>query len=149
VLKHLVIFLGHKYPRIRKHAADALYIQFLSDQRSIGISVEEAAAQCDALSETEATGGAGGADAASVVAREKVFCGLAPTGAALLSAQDVLASTAWDGGSVGTCKPNIQGHSLRFYDLYFPQCNAMLCCAFAQPYSILREDKSSACRSVC
>jgi len=96
-LKHLVIFLGHRYPRIRKHAADALYIQFLSDQNSIGISVEQALVGCV---DADIAGTAGAASGTERV-RAKIFCGLAPTGAALLAAQEVLASTAWDGGSIG------------------------------------------------
>eukprot|EP00605_Chrysophyceae_sp_TOSAG23-4_P001221 GSChrysophyteH1.ASY1.ANO1.1331.1 assembled CDS len=40
-LKCLIVMLGHRYPRVRKHTAEILYLQFLSDRHAVGPSVEE------------------------------------------------------------------------------------------------------------
>ena len=82
-LKALVVFLGHKYPRVRKHAAESLYIVFLSDSHSIGPSIEEVATSKEQKDPN-----------APCVERH---CGLARTAGDLDKAQDILANTPWDG----------------------------------------------------
>lgn len=75
-LKALIIFLGHRYPRVRKQAAELLYIQLLSDRYAVGPSMEEVAAASSS---------------------EVRHCGFARGAAELEKAQDLLASTSWDG----------------------------------------------------
>ena len=82
-LKALVVFLGHKYPRVRKHAAESLYIVFLSDSHSIGPSIEEVATSKEQKDPN-----------APCVERH---CGLARNAGDLDKAQDILANTPWDG----------------------------------------------------
>ncbi len=83
--KKLVVLLGHKYPRVRKYASEQLYIQFLSDRNTVGISIEEAATRAVAIDITTSS------------AVENVYCGLAPSVEASEKAQDLLVTTAWDG----------------------------------------------------
>ena len=73
--KYVVICLGHKYPAVRKYAAEQLYIQCLSDQHAIGPNIED-------LSEI------GDGDCRK--------CGLAGESTALEEAQNLLITTAWD-----------------------------------------------------
>ena len=81
-LKALIIFLGHKYPRVRNQAAENLYIQFLSDRNAIGPSI-------DAVTALKSQGQSQPAPV--------LYCGFARTTANLERAQDLLASTSWDG----------------------------------------------------
>jgi hypothetical protein len=76
--KYVVICLGHKYPSVRKYAAEQLYLQCLSDQCSTGPSIEDV---------IERVGGSNN------VARK---CGLARDAASLEEAQNLLITTAWD-----------------------------------------------------
>lgn len=76
--KYVVICLGHKYPMVRKYAAEQLYLQCLSDQYAVGPSIEEVLE----------SGGSG----ESVDRR----CGLAGDAASLEEAQNLLITTTWD-----------------------------------------------------
>jgi hypothetical protein len=82
-LKALVVFLGHKYPSVRKHAAEALYVQFLSDSNSIGPSVEEVASRQQEQRDPNKPS-------------EACMCGLARDAQTLEKAQDILANTSWE-----------------------------------------------------
>jgi len=82
-LKALVVFLGHKYPSVRKHAAEALYVQFLSDANSIGPSVEELASRQQEQRDPNKP-------------VEACMCGLARDAQTLEKAQDILANTSWE-----------------------------------------------------
>ena len=85
-LKALIIFLGHKYPRVRKQAAELLYIQLLSDRHAIGPSMEEVAGR----------------------ASDVRHCGFARAAAQLEKAQDLLSSTSWDGAMVEAREKRLQ-----------------------------------------
>lgn len=85
-LKAIIIFLGHKYPRIRKHAAESLYVQFLSDCNAVGRSIEDVASLKEQRSPNSNNS-----------SKDMLLCGLARTAADLEKAQDILASTSWDG----------------------------------------------------
>lgn len=86
-LKLLVVLLGHKYPRIRKHAADALYVQFLSDRWAVGASIEDINSQ---LEQRSATNSAGSTE------QSALYCGFARNSDSLQQAQDILVSTNWE-----------------------------------------------------
>jgi hypothetical protein len=87
-LKYLVIFLGHKFPRVRKHAAEGIYVQFLSDQYGIGPTIEDTLEILEKR-ESESQGSAGFVDA--------LRCGLARNTKDLEAAQDLLVTITWDG----------------------------------------------------
>lgn len=73
--KYVVICLGHKYPAVRKYAAEQLYIQCLSDQHAIGPNIE---------------------DLSKIGDGDCRKCGLAGESTALEEAQNLLITTAWD-----------------------------------------------------
>jgi hypothetical protein len=89
-LKTLVILTGHKYPRVRQHAAEQLYMQFLSDQAAIGPSIEEIESK-RGLEESN------GLTNDKLLSAAKLTCGLARNQADLGKATDILISTKWDG----------------------------------------------------
>ena len=82
-LKSLVIFLGHKYPRVRKHSAELLYVQFLSDSHSVGPSIDQVAYSQQLKDDPSSPR----------VAR----CGLVRNAGDLEKAQEILTTTPWDG----------------------------------------------------
>ena len=84
--KYLVICLGHKYPRVRKYAAEQLYLQLLSDRAGVGIVTS---AELDKAASVESS--------RSASDRKRIVSGLAPSPAALEAAQELLVTTAWDG----------------------------------------------------
>jgi hypothetical protein len=85
-LRSLVMLLGHRYPKVRKHASDLLYLQLLSDADPIGPSP----------SEVEVTG-TNGNDGPTK-------CGLASSAENLERANEVLLTTAWDSGDLNAVR---------------------------------------------
>jgi hypothetical protein len=79
--KYVVICLGHKYPSVRKHAAEQLYLQLLSDRVSVGPSIED-------IADASSSGGNGN-DSSRV-------SGLTRDVSSLDEAQTLLVTTAWD-----------------------------------------------------
>ena len=85
--KYLVICLGHNNtPRVRKYAAEQLYLQLLSDRAGVGIVTS---AELDKAASVESS--------RSASDRKRIVSGLAPSPAALEAAQELLVTTAWDG----------------------------------------------------
>ena len=85
--KYMVICLGHKYPRVRKYAADQLYVQLLSDRVGVGKVTSDSldAAAVEVLAQGKSDNSV------------RVVSGLAPSQAVLEAAQELLVTTAWDG----------------------------------------------------
>jgi hypothetical protein len=85
-VKELVILLGHKYPRIRTYSSEVLYLQFLADSNSVGISGTE----MEALIETHKINNTVNEDA-------NFFSGLVTNQENLDKAQTLLSTCSWDG----------------------------------------------------
>ena len=79
-LRSLVMLVGHKYPKVRKHASELLYLQLLSDNNVIGPTPSEV--EVNALS---------GADDVNYK------CGLCSSAESLERANEILLTTEWDG----------------------------------------------------
>lgn len=81
-LKSLLFLTGHKYPKVRKYAAEQLYVVLISDPLAVGPSRDEVAA---AMAKEE---------------QEKEQCrwrsGIAPSEEASQQASDILTSTLWE-----------------------------------------------------
>ncbi len=88
--KYIVICLGHKYPRVRKYAAEQLYLQLLSDRVGVGKVTSE---ELDAAAVQALSLGSCQRDSDEV----RILSGLAPSQAVLEAAQELLVTTAWDG----------------------------------------------------
>ena len=78
-LRSLLMLVGHRFPKVRKHAADLLYLQLISDANAVGITP----------SEVEIRGLNGDQNAPTK-------CGLASSVENLEKANDVLMTTVWD-----------------------------------------------------
>ena len=94
-LKVLIVFLGHRFPSVRKYAADALYVQFLSDKFSVGDDEEAIQAILSARTNVGTSAGEGKDEVEATVV--PTYIGLARSNQVLSTAQDLLASTQWDG----------------------------------------------------
>ena len=85
---HYIMYV--QFPRIRKYAAEALYLQLLSDNHAVGRTYRET--QTVLLNRAQATSSPG-----SGVDLEPIFCGFASTAEELERISDFIAGTAWDG----------------------------------------------------
>lgn len=86
-----------QFPRIRKYAAEALYLQLLSDNHAVGRTYRET--QTVLLNRAQATDRTG---PGSGVDLEPIFCGFASTAEELERISDFIAGTAWDGDLGGS-----------------------------------------------
>lgn len=109
-LQSLVVLLGHKFPRVRKYTAEALYVQMLSDPHAVGppaTGADTTGAATEEQNEEPATvssgGGGGGGDADADMVEER-WSGFAATAAQLDRVSDLLASTAWDGANLADAR---------------------------------------------
>ena len=82
-LKSLLMLVGHRFPKVRKHAADLLYLQLISDANAVGITP----------SEVEVRGLNGEENAPQK-------CGLTPSTEKYDKACDLLLTTVWDGNDL-------------------------------------------------
>jgi hypothetical protein len=87
-LRSIVMLVGHKYPKVRKHASDLLYLQLISDSVSVGPTP----------SEVEVRALSGDPHASSCK------CGLASSVENLDRASEILMTTAWDSGDLMTAR---------------------------------------------
>lgn len=78
-LRSIVMLLGHKYPKVRKHASELLYLQLLSDSVAVGPSPADIALLAQSGDETV-----------------HLRCGLSTSNELLDSANELLVTTAWD-----------------------------------------------------
>jgi hypothetical protein len=88
-LKSLLFLTGHKYPKVRKYAAEQLYVVLISDPLAVGPSREDVAA---AMAEEEKTEAAGEREAD----RPRRRSGIARSEEASQQASDILTSTLWE-----------------------------------------------------
>jgi hypothetical protein len=90
-LRFCLGLLGHKFPKVRKHAAEQLYVQFLSDSHVIG----PAPTFPDGGDDAEAHSGGDGGDGDD----EKLvtYCGFVRNDEDLSRALDILTTSLWDG----------------------------------------------------
>ena len=93
--KSLLMLLGHKYPKVRKYAAEQLYIQFISDPNAVGPSAADVMAQLDELANSRKD-----IDTAPNSAIDKETCsymsGFAISQDLLDRACELLTCTVWD-----------------------------------------------------
>ena len=82
-LKSLLMLVGHRFPKVRKHAADLLYLQLISDANAIGTTP----------SEVEVRGLNGEENAPRK-------CGLTSSTEKFDKACDLLLTTVWDGDNL-------------------------------------------------
>lgn len=99
-LKSLCVLLGHRFPRIRTHAAEALYLQCLSDPHAVGPRTErdgESDHESDNDNDNDNRGGGLNDNDNKEKKGAGVKSGIAPTPHALDSAVTLLTTSRWDG----------------------------------------------------
>ena len=98
-LKSLVTLCGHKYPKVRKYAAEQLYVALISDPLAVGSSREEvAAAIIAALSESE---GRLASERSETVRRRS---GLSTSAEECQEAMEILTATLWEDNNVSAAR---------------------------------------------
>eukprot|EP01041_Mallomonas_annulata_P002638 gene2638-5176_t len=94
----LIALIGHKYPKVRRYAAEQLYLQLLSDPMVL-ITDNTSVAQSTSTSTASCLPG-------SPSPFPHVLCGLVPGKAALEEATDLLISTVWD-AAMANVRPSL------------------------------------------
>lgn len=96
-LKSLVTLTGHKYPKVRKYAAEQLYLVMISDPFAVGPSREEVAALIASDLESDRAG-------ETRAVRERRCSGIAQSTEDSEQAMGVLTCTLWEDDDVATAR---------------------------------------------